>query len=119
MLRFCDTAGFRGVFAGEQDTNGRAPTKLAFRFDAAAVQLRDVLDDGKAKAGAAQLAAARLVDPIKSLEDARQIFFANADSSVANTECNLAVVAVRVQADFGAGPRIFHGIIEQVVEDFL
>ena len=85
MLRFCDTASFRGVFAREQDTNGSTPTKLAFRFDATAVQLDDVLDDGKPKAGAAQLAAARSVDPIKALEDARQIFFANADPSVANT----------------------------------
>src|SRR5882724_3874317 len=103
MLRFCDTASFRSVFLWEQDTNGSAPTKPTFRFDATAVQLRDVFDDGKTKAGATQLAAARFVDPIKSFENARQILFANADAGVAYTQCYLAIAALRVQTNLGAG----------------
>ena len=48
------------------------------------MQLGDVFDDGKAEAGPAQLAAARLIDAIKSLEDARQIFLAYTDAGVAH-----------------------------------
>ena len=39
----------------------------------AAVAVDDVLDDGKAKAGAAQCARSSGIDPIKALAEARQV----------------------------------------------
>jgi hypothetical protein len=95
MLRFCDAVGFCRVFcrdnlslpaivgavlfsgedrahpSREENTNGGAATELAFRFDPAAMQLRDVFDDGKTETGATEFAAACFIDPIKPFENPR------------------------------------------------
>ena len=57
---------------------------------AAAVRLDDVLDDGQAEAGAAELARARLVDAVEALGQARQILRRHADAGVLDRELDVA-----------------------------
>ena len=65
------------------DAEGAAPAEAAVDGDAAAVGLGDVLDDGEAEAGAAELAAARLVDAVEALEEPRQVLARDAAALVA------------------------------------
>src|SRR5437879_5012490 len=74
--------------------------RLAVCLHAAAVQLRDVFDDREAEAGAANaFGAARFVNAIKALENARQIFFADADSVVAHIQDDFIFVPSSDQPD--------------------
>src|SRR5581483_778650 len=66
----------------------------AFDLELALVRLHDVLDDRQPEAGAAEIARARLVDSIKALGEARQIFFRNAGAGVADGDLDIAVMAV-------------------------
>jgi len=119
MLRFCDTINFRGILGREQDMDGGAASEFALCFDPTAVQLGDVFDDGKPETSAAQLATARLIDAIKSLEDARQVLFPDADAGVAHSQRQPAVKSPRAKPNLRALTRIFHRIIEKVVENLL
>ena len=56
--------------------------RRAFDRDVAVVGLDDVLDDGQAQAGAAQLAAAGPVDAVESLEDPRQVLAGDAAAAI-------------------------------------
>jgi hypothetical protein len=59
-------------FHRQQYPNGRAPPDFALGFDVAAVELRDMFHNRKAKACASNaVMAARLVDAVESLENAR------------------------------------------------
>ena len=76
----------------QNHTNRRAFLDFALGFDAAAVELRDVFDDREAETSAANaFGAARFVNAIKALENARQIFFADADAAVAYAQNNFFV----------------------------
>jgi hypothetical protein len=54
--------------------------------DAAAMSLDEMLGDGEAKAGAADFAGPRNIDPVEALKDAGLIHFGDADSRVRNRE---------------------------------
>ena len=61
--------------------------ELALGFDAAAMELRDMFHNREAETGAAStIVAARFVGAVEALENARQIFFADADSVVAHIQ---------------------------------
>jgi len=62
----------------------------AFDGDAATVGLDDALDDGKAEAGAAELAAPGLVDAVEALEEAGKVLRVNATAVVADADDDLA-----------------------------
>src|SRR5438046_10697298 len=70
----------------KQHSNSRPPAQLTLSFDAAAVQLRDVFDDGKSQTGSTEFAAAGFVGAIKALENTRQIIFAEPDSITAHAD---------------------------------
>jgi len=59
---------------------------LALDADVAAEGLGEVLNDGQAEAGAAELAGASLIDTIESLEDAGKVLFGDADAGVGDFE---------------------------------
>jgi hypothetical protein len=119
VLRFCDSSLIGRAIHREHHSNGRSPPKLAFGLDAAAVHLGDMFDDGETKTGAAELATARLIRSIKTLEDTRQIGLAYADPGVTNNQRDLVAMLLRLQTDLAAGSRVLQGIIEQVVENLL
>src|SRR5439155_3775825 len=93
---------------------------LAVCLDVPAMELRDVFDDREAETGAANaFGGARFVNAIKALEDARQIFFANADTVVAHAQHDLIIALPSHQPDLAMRTRMFHGVIEQIVECLL
>ena len=92
---------------------------VACGFDTAAMQFGDVLYDRQSQTCATQLAAARFVRAIKALEDSRQIARRNADALIADAHADLVALAGRPHHDFAFGLRIFHRVIEQIVDHFL
>src|SRR5436305_14271145 len=72
----------RGVW--QNHANGGALAEDAFGFDPAAMELRDVFDDGQTEAGSPQFTAASPIDTIKAFENARQIGRSDAYSFVGN-----------------------------------
>src|SRR6266513_3771850 len=84
LLRLCDNR--------QNHANRCLFFDFALGFDVAAVELRDMFDDRKAKACASDVVvAARLVDAVESLKNARQIVVADADPVVAYTQHDLLV----------------------------
>src|SRR5262245_18535758 len=67
---------------GEEDADRGALAEGARDGEGAAVGLDDVLDDGEAEAGAAELARACLVDAEEALRETRQVLGGNADAAV-------------------------------------
>src|SRR5690349_16929739 len=111
--------------SGQADPYGRAAVYHAFNGEIAFVSLDDVLDDRQAQTGAAEVARARLVDSIKTLGQARQVFFRNSGARVDHGDFDLCGAAVarrkraRVQSNFTAARRVFERIIDQVDEQLL
>src|SRR5213593_710593 len=72
----------------------------SFCLDVPAMELRCVFDDREAETGAANaFGGARFVNAIKALEDARHIFFANADTVVAHAQQDLIIALPSHQPD--------------------
>src|SRR5699024_3575748 len=88
----------------EGDGDGGAHPGLAVQMDAGAVDAGDLLDDGKAEAGAAGGLAAALVHPVEPLKDAALRLFRDADAVVLHREIGAALPgAARLQQDPAAG----------------
>ena len=83
------------------------------------MNLADVLDDGKPKAGAADFTAARLVDPKEPLENSGLVFLGNAGSVIPHPDLNLTVASKGRHLNrlfFGA---VFNGVVHQVDQGLL
>ena len=77
----------------EHNANGRPAPKSTLSFDGSAVHLGYMFDDGKAKAGATELAAARFVRAIKAFKNSRQITLTDARAGIADANRHLIIVA--------------------------
>ena len=75
----------------EHDGDGGAHVQLTVQLDAGVVDAGDVLDDGKAEAGAAGGFAAALVHAIEPLKNAGLGFFRDADAVVFHGQGAVAV----------------------------
>src|SRR5690606_13880012 len=109
-----------------------ALAELALDRETAAMAVEDVLYDGEAEAGAAQLARTAAIDAIESLGEARDVLGRNALALVGDGHLRrdgralLARIARRGQAvaagardgddDGGALAPVFHGVVEKVLE---
>src|SRR5438445_6723931 len=112
LLRLCDNRQYHA--------NRRAFADLTLGFDAAAVQLRDVFDNRQAKTGSPNASGtAGFIDAIEALENARQIFFADADAVIAHAQFDFIIAPPSHQPNLAVLTRIFHGVIKQIVECFL
>ena len=87
-LRGLTRSPARSAAGSAEYADGRPCARFAFRFDIAAVQLRDVFHDRKAEPGSAEFADARFVGPIKTLENSRQIARRNSDALIRNTDAH-------------------------------
>ena len=67
---------------------GESGATVSFAFDAHIPALRkdQMLDDGEAKAGAAEFAGARLIDSVKPFKEPRQILSRNAYAGIVNID---------------------------------
>src|SRR5439155_3660631 len=108
LLRLCDDR--------QDHANCRAFFDFALRFDVTAMELRYMFHDRQAETGSPNVfSCARFVDTIEALENARQIFFADADPVVAYAQHDLSVAPQSHQRNLAALTRVFHRVIEQIV----
>src|SRR4029434_3953109 len=103
----------------QNHANRRSASELTFGFHAPAVQLRDMLDDRESETGATEFAAARFVSSIEALKNTRQLILAHPDSIVAHAKNDFGTALGCLQANLSVFTRIFHCILQQIVENFL
>src|ERR1700736_1601092 len=116
MLRFCDSPSRIG--GRENDANCCPFSAPAFGFYSPAVKLGDMFYNRLPEPSAAEMATSRLVSAIKSLKDPRQILLADADAGVAYSQGDFTIAALGPKMDFVAFARVFHRVVQQVVENF-
>src|SRR5450756_2054468 len=105
----------------QMDPESAPLAESALHGDAAPVSLSDVLDDRQTEPGAAEVAAARLVDPIEALEEPGQVLARHADTVVAHADVDLAPDDLCRHLDHTACgtvldrvvDEIHHGLLEQ------
>ena len=103
-LRSCGGTA-RGGRRHEADGEARALARLALDVDGAAHQLDQVLHDGEAQAGAAELAGAAGVDAVEALEDARRGARARCPTPSSATAISHAIAARGARSPSRARPR--------------
>ncbi len=91
--------GLRSRRQWQREMEAGALAEFAFSPDAAAVSLHNVLDDGKAEAGAAGFARARLVNAVEALKDALQVLGGDAGAEVLNGELHFGSEQARGSAN--------------------
>src|SRR6266567_3256873 len=104
---------------GKKDSNGCSPTRFTLGLHASAVQLRDVFDDCQSKTRAAELPAARFIGAIEALENPWQISFADPNPIIGHAKHDLRTVLGRSQTNLSVLTRIFQGVIQQIIENFM
>src|SRR6266849_4249419 len=110
--------GAGGVEDGDGEVELRAAADFAFDPDAAAMHFDDVLGDGEAQAGAAELAGARSVDAIEALEDARLVGGGDANAGIGDGEDDFGAAGLGADRDLAARERVLRGVVEQILQDF-
>src|SRR6267143_3817011 len=83
------------------------------------MQLCDVFYDREAEAGPAEFAAATFVGAIEALKNTRQIGSTNPDALIRYADADTIPGNRRPQRDCAARLRIFHRVIEQIINDLL
>jgi hypothetical protein len=81
------------------------------------VPLDNPLCDGKAQARSAELATARFVNAVETFEDFGMLFNRHAGAVVADTHEYLSRSGVNRKRDFARWGAVFHGIVQQDIED--
>src|SRR6266550_2258253 len=103
-----------------QDHANRGPfSELALGFYAAAVQLGDMFHNREPETGTTKLAAARFVSTIEALENPWQIVFVDPNPIIGHTEHDLRAVLGRSQTNLPFLTRIFQGVVQQIIENFM
>src|SRR3954454_20855029 len=98
------------------DGEGGADVQPAGHGDLAAVVADDVLDDREAEAGTAGGAGARRVGPVEPLEDAVQVFAADADALVRHGDFDTVPTMTDTDCDAGVRAAVGDRVLEQVAE---
>ena len=92
--------------------------RSAFGGDLSFVEIDPVLDDGQAQSGSPNLAAPSFIYPVKTLEDAIDVFFRNPRSVVGEAEIVIfGVFFVAVHRDFDVLSGVSDRVVVQVSED--
>src|SRR5580704_7111638 len=103
----------------QSNSKDRAAAECAMRLDRAAMQVHDPMSDREAQAGAAGFAGASLIRSKKALEDVRQIFFADADSAVANLDAGGSGPIGKVHSNLAARGRVLHSVFKNDQQETL
>ena len=95
---------------------GRALVGFAADLERGLMTLQHMFDDGQSKPGAAKLTRARLVHPIKSFSESRNMLFGDAGTVVGHLEVRAFGVGKPVDANDPARLGVVHRIEHQVGE---
>src|SRR5438270_3725017 len=108
--------GVRSGFDGRHfDGEGRALAQFGADDQAAAMAVENMLDDGKAEAGAAAGAALLDIDAVKAFGEARKVLLGDAWTVIANSELMEALDALAFNLDEPARACIFDRILDKVL----
>ena len=88
-------------------------------MDGAFEEFDEELDERQADAVAAGLAGSCFVDAVEAVEDVRQMLGRDADAVVLDFDFDDAVLFLAADGDFPAFGRVFDGVVEEVLDDFL
>ena len=79
-----------------------------------------MLNDGESQAGASHLAGTRLVNSIKTLEEAGQVSRGNSDTVISDRDAHLIVLGSRdLHAHFAIRTVELHGIVQEIHQRLL
>ena len=78
----------------------------------------DVLDDGQAQAGAADLAGTAGVGAVEAFEDTVLFVFRDTDTRVADREVSPVCIVADRDVDVATGPVVFDGVVDEVHSHF-
>src|SRR5579864_1808909 len=103
----------------QPDGDAGAHAERAPDIERAAMALDDVLDDGEAKACASGFAAARSINAVETLGDARQMLPRNPRPMVGDCEEHPRAVSLCGDIDHGAAPiaAIAQRVADEIIED--
>src|SRR5262245_23111589 len=99
---------------GQPDLEARALSELAGHPDAAAVVLRDVLDDRQAEPGPTGLARTGTVHSVEALEDPGKVPVRDPQPGVGDLQDDLAFGAGQLDADLPTRPRVADRVVDEV-----
>src|SRR4051812_48036112 len=99
------SCGFSAVYGQEQRENA-AFSGLGFDIQAAAVAVHDVLYDGQAEAGSAQLPGSRGIDPVEPLGEARDMLLGDPFALVGYGKGDHRLGRANALQLFAAGDRV-------------
>src|SRR6266566_706315 len=117
-----ETRALPGIVAPrhrQDHANSGSFSEFTLGFYAAAVQLGDVFHNREPETGTTKLAAARFVSTIEALENPWQIIFGDPNPIIGHTEHDLRAVLGRSQTNLSVLTRIFQGVIQQIIENFM
>src|SRR5262245_56832421 len=103
---------------GQRKAHGGPLAFLARDLELAALRQHEVLDDGQAEPGAAELPRARLVDAVEALGDPWQVRARDTDAGVAHAELHAGPIErPRAHGDPAALRRVLHRVVYEINED--
>jgi len=102
------------VGEGKEDAECASFAGHTVDFDAAPVDLNDVLDNGEPQAGSADLPAPGLVHPVKALKETGEVLFFNADALVTHLDENALIGVFGADPDLTVRMAVFDGIVQEV-----
>ena len=83
------------------------------------MQLRAVLDDGKAQAGAAHLPGVAFVHAVEALENPALLRLRDADAGIGHGEAHGIIRLFHLDGDAAAGAVVFDGVVAEVIDHFV
>ena len=102
--------------SGKVDSDRRALTGVALEFNLRAVVLCGMLDDGKAKTGAANLLGMTFIDAVKSLKYTALVGVGNTNASIYDGECCRRPILPDGNGNIAARNVIFDCVVAQIIE---
>ena len=94
-----------------------SPVKLTFHFDRSAHRIQKMLDYGQTQTGTGHGTGAGLVDPVKTVKDAGQIFGWDTDAGILDPELD-TIFRFPCTHPYGAVlGSILDGVVDQIYPD--
>ncbi len=103
----------------QREAEGCAVAQFALGPDASAVRQHNVFDNGQSQPRAARLARTRLVDAVKTLEDALEVLGGDAGTEILHAEFDLRVQKPRAHQNAFAADGVVQRVFNQVAKDLI
>src|SRR5438552_4557674 len=103
----------------KHNLEGGPSADVAFDYDPPAVGLDQMPGNGETQSSASGLEGARCIDAVEALENPLLLCLGDADSSVGDSDRDLAVAGRCLDRNPPARRRVLHGVVKKVLEHLL